>query len=84
MFDVKTVVIVRYEEELFPGIVTSVDERDARVSVMQRSGQLWKWPDQKDEIDYAYKDVVEKMRQPVKKSHKRELYDIPELQKVWG
>ena len=64
--DVGHWVIVQYDGKRFPGEVTRVVGEDTQVSVMKqaRSGN-WKWPLDRDVLDYKPKDVVCVIEPPV-------------------
>lgn len=54
--------IVSNEGTPFPGIVKTVEERGAEVSVMQKNqGIGWKWPKKVDQVLYFYSDILEKL-----------------------
>lgn len=55
----------------------------ATISVMQRSGKLWKWPNSIDVLDYPWDDVIGHVDE-LKQIGKRSLFSIPELDAVWG
>lgn len=77
-------VIIKYEEEYWPGIVTQVHKSGVTVRCMSKSGNCWIWPKQEDILTYNISDVVCKINPPTKVSSKRELYNIPELKDKWG
>ena len=68
MIDVGDWVQVTYNKEKFPGEVTNIIQDDSfpiYISVMHRSSKFWKWPEfGKDEIAYAFEDVVKKIDPP--------------------
>ncbi|CAH2059779.1 unnamed protein product, partial [Iphiclides podalirius] len=49
---------VRYEEKLFPGVITGFPKTHATVSSMVKAGKLWKWPDRPDILDHEWGSVV--------------------------
>lgn len=72
---------VRYEEKLFPGVITGVSETHATVSSMVKAGKLWKWPDRPDILDYEWGSVVSSIKEPKKKnSTTRNVYSVSELE----
>lgn len=73
-------VIVKYEQNYYPGVVTELTEEGAVVSAMQKSNQTWKWPEKKDEIQYKQEEIVEIIKNPVMKSS-RGFFDVPEIKK---
>ncbi|XP_068084395.1 uncharacterized protein [Anabrus simplex] len=77
-------VIVKYEEEYWPGVITKVHKSGITVSCMARSGNFWKWPSQEDILSYSLSDILCKIKPPTKVSSKRELYNVPELKDKWG
>lgn len=76
-------VVFTYEGELFPGKIIKVKDNVATISAMQRSRNLWKWPNSPDILDYIWQDVIGHADEP-KKIGKRSLFSIPELNTVWG
>jgi hypothetical protein len=44
-------VVVKYDNQLYPGVIIDVDDRGATVEAMCRSIKSWKWPQTKD-INY--------------------------------
>lgn len=57
-------VIIKYEEEYFPGVVNDTNTTSALVSVMAMSGSNWNWPTEDDELWYPYEDIIELIRPP--------------------
>lgn len=60
-------VIVRYESQFFPGVVTcSNEENDAyEVKAMVRSGPKgWKWPEKDDKLWYSSADIIQRIKPP--------------------
>lgn len=52
-------VIISYEGKFYPGVIEQFDEEGATVSAMKRTlKDNWKWPEQKDELDYRWDDIV--------------------------
>jgi hypothetical protein len=49
-YNIGDFVIVKYEEEYFPGVINDTNPTSALVSVMIMSGSGWKWSDVDDEI----------------------------------
>lgn len=73
-------VIIRYEGDLFPGVITSIKENEVCVSAMEKCGAYWKWPDRKDELFYEISEIVQqKINKPEKISSRREIFRIPEM-----
>lgn len=61
-------VVVVYDDEHFPGEITSVaddDSGDVRVNVMHKAGAYWKWPCTKDNILYKMENIIKKISPPV-------------------
>ena len=71
-------VIVDFEGKLFPGQVTAVSEREAKVSVLHKSGFNWKWPKCVDEISYEMTEIKQKIAKPL--PGKRGIFFVPEIQ----
>ena len=57
-------VVVKYEEEEFPGEVTRIENSDVEVNVMQRSANAWKWPRSEDKIFYSTSNIVRVISPP--------------------
>ena len=57
-------VIVKYEDEEFPGEVTCIEDTDVEVNVMHRSANVWKWPRPEDKIFYSKTQVVRVINPP--------------------
>ena len=57
-------VVVQYEDEQFPGEVTSTEENDVEVNVMHRSANAWKWPKKEDKIYYSKSSIVRVINPP--------------------
>lgn len=74
-------VIIKYETKFYPGQVTDVDEDGARVKVMEKAGvTTWRWPQVTDEIDYNFKNIMQKICQPKPVGTlKRQLFEVPEM-----
>ena len=51
-------IIVSYEEEYFPGVVTGIENNEAKVLTMQKCRCGWKWPDPNDEIYYTMDNII--------------------------
>ena len=60
-------VIVSYEEELYPGIVKSIDKGKAKVQCMHheiRDKNCYIWPSSNDEHHYMYSDIICRIQPP--------------------
>ncbi|KAJ9578887.1 hypothetical protein L9F63_022155 [Diploptera punctata] len=68
--------VVVYEGKHYPEMITKCYKEGTLVNVMELSGKHWKWPEQKDEI-------VCKINAPKKKG-KRDIYDVPETNRLPG
>lgn len=75
-------VIVRYDEEYYPGkILDSDSEKGLKVSVMIRSGiSNFKWPNAEDVLWYKLYDVIEKIEIPTEQNS-RGICSVPEMAK---
>ena len=51
-----------------------------RVSTMEKSLKNWKWPEKADIICYEWKNIVRKIKPPVK-LNSRGAYSVPEIAK---
>lgn len=84
--DVKRVVgehvIVLYDSQVYPGVITSVELDGALISAMKKSLKFWKWPEKPDEIWYEWDNVIGSINPP-KQMSKRGLYVVPEVDKLW-
>ncbi len=75
-------VICQYEGELFPGQVTKVYSKGARVKAFEKCAGGWRWPKHPDEIDYLPQDIIKKIPFPVPINN-RGTFKIKELQSRW-
>jgi len=51
-------VVVKCDDDEFPGEITSIDGDDIEVNAMTRSAKTWKWPTPEDKLFYNKKDVL--------------------------
>ncbi|KAI8442439.1 hypothetical protein MSG28_005952 [Choristoneura fumiferana] len=70
-------VIVRWDQQKYPGELISFSEEAALVKCMKRGTKYWKWPAIKDEQLYAWKDVLQKIKPPT--LIKRGCYSVKEI-----
>ena len=57
-------VIVKYDEEIYPGELIAFGEY-AKVRTMIKSGpKYWKWPTREDIVDYEFEKVVKIIKAP--------------------
>lgn len=70
-------VIVRWDEQKYPGEIISFSEEAALVKCMKRGIKFWKWPAIKDEQLYAWNDVLQKIKPPT--LIKRGCYSVKEI-----
>ena len=77
---IDTFVIVKYENELYPGVIEDFDEEGAFVSAMMKSLTNWKWPVNKDVVFYPWEKVIGGINPP-KMLSKRGVFAVPELAK---
>lgn len=62
-------VVVKYDGGQYPGLIAALRESaEVEVSAMKRSSSNWKWPLPNDEIWYDRKDVLRKIKEPIKLS----------------
>lgn len=71
-------VIVDYEEEFFPGVVTKVTDKGAKVKVMSMVGNNWRWPDIDDVLFYPFEDIKCRIKDP-QLLNSRGIYHVPEI-----
>ena len=57
-------VLVRYDDELYPGEIKQVVQESYEIAVMYKSGGSWRWPAIEDKIFYMYEQVVKKLSPP--------------------
>lgn len=76
-------VVVQYEENYFPGKITSVHSSQLKVNVMVKNGKQWKWPEIKDEIFYQRNEIVMNIDPPIKRG-KRNLFDVPQMNTLFN
>lgn len=81
-YTVDDYVIFQYEEELFPGKITSVQNDGCIIRSMTRSGLNWKCPKDTDEMLYMNEDIKQKINSP--KRLKRGILEVTELRARWG
>lgn len=79
-YNIGDFVIVKYEDEFFPGVINDTSPTSTLVSVMSMSGSGWKWPDVEDEIWYTYENVIQLIKPP-EVSNSRGICCVPEIQK---
>lgn len=84
----KTFVIVEYEKEFFPGIVTQRKGKKFEVSTLSMcnvQGLNWKWPVPEDKIWYLAENIKEIIEAPkllsATSSRSSGVYSVPELDK---
>lgn len=62
-------VLIIYEDEKFPGVVTNIlmegPEKKYEVKTMQMTGSNWRWPDKVDMLVYDAADVLKKLEPPI-------------------
>lgn len=74
-------VVVIYEQEQYPGIITEVKDNGVKVKAMCKSGpNHWKWPKVNDEIWYGFQEIIKKIGPPVQ-VNKRNVFEVKELTK---
>lgn len=74
-------VIVRYEEEYFPGTILEKNTDSVKIKTMTMSANNWKWPDRDDICDYLIEDVVCKIEVPTL-LNSRGIYSVPEVSTI--
>ncbi|KAK9709462.1 hypothetical protein QE152_g26616 [Popillia japonica] len=73
-------VIVKYDQQHYPGEVLKVDEEKTEATVMHRSGSYWKWPTSPDSLWYAVEDIFQEILNPPRMVNNRGCYVGPEMQ----
>ena len=73
-------VVIKYDENFYPGVVTRTKKSGAEVSVMAASGTNWKWPKQEDKLFYYFCDIMMCINEPVPVG-KRGIFRVAEMQK---
>lgn len=76
--DVDSYVVVKYDDNLYPGKVINTKKSGYEVSCMAKSGLNWKWPQKPDILTYNKSDIVKLIGEPVKISG-RGLYKVSEM-----
>jgi len=66
--DVGEWVLAKYDDGLYPGEVRELGDREVKVSVMVKSGKLYKWPTSEDCIFYPIRNIIMKLQPPTLKS----------------
>lgn len=80
VFDIGDFVIVNYLDDYYPGRVTGLKDGMITVSAMIKAGMnKWKWPKNKDEIEYQYDQIIRKIKTPVE-VNKRGFFLVEELE----
>ena len=82
-------VLVKFEGELWPGQITSMEIPDAKINVMKRSkcGKGWMWPDCPDESWYNIEEIESIIQDPKPISKSRRgtgVFSVPDLANKWG
>lgn len=73
-------VCVRYDGQVFPGLIIKVESDGATVKAMKKNGQLWKWPERDDVLKYCWDDILGKAT-PRQFSSRRLIFTVPELER---
>jgi len=55
-------VLVRYENQKYPGRVIKIIDDGVEVSTMEALKSSWKWPDKPDIHVYPFQDIVKKLQ----------------------
>lgn len=76
-------VLVEYEAELFPGVITCIMDKWITVKAMEKCKGGWRWPEKDDVIDYERDKVVRMINFPVPINN-RGTFRVPELEEKWG
>jgi len=74
-------VIIKYENEYFPGVVLEETDEGVKVKAMAMSGNFWKWPQKDDILVYSVTDVILKIATPAQVTN-RGAYRVPEIEKL--
>lgn len=74
-------VIVKYEEEYFPGIIEDVDSALSEISTMIFSTEnIYQWPENCDNICYQKYSIIEKIS-VLTLTNRQGFYQVPEMDK---
>ena len=59
-------VIISYDQNLYPGIITEFEDNEARVSCLEKlpGGPNWRWPKRVDNIFHSLDNIVRKIQKP--------------------
>ena len=60
--------MAKYDDGLYPGEVRELGDREVKVSVMVKSGKLYKWPTSEVCIFYPIRNIIMKLQPPTLKS----------------
>ncbi|XP_068617399.1 calponin homology domain-containing protein DDB_G0272472-like [Battus philenor] len=63
-YDIGDFVLIKWNDAIYPGKITSVSDDAAVVDCMERVIKSWRWPTPKDEALYPWTDVVQKIEPP--------------------
>ena len=78
-----TYVIVEYEGEKWPGLVTAIKKKGYEVTCMSPAGiGQWKWPEKPDKANYQAEDLVAVIETP-KLWNSRNVYIVPAMDDFW-
>jgi len=70
-------VIVMFDGNKFPGRITAISEKGAKVDCMEKRSKSWRWPTKQDCIEYEWSDVIGKIEPPI--LCKRNFFRVPDL-----
>lgn len=73
-----THVIVNYENNFYPGVITKISDDGYFISTMTKALNHWKWPEKIDEICYKNDEIVKIISAP-QKINSRGVFSVPEM-----
>jgi len=77
-YNVDDFVIVKFDNNMFPGRIVTISDNSATIDCMEKRSKSWRWPTKKDCIDYEWGDVIRKIKPPI--LGKRNFFRVPELE----
>lgn len=61
LFKEQDYVLVRYDDQFYPGQIIQILDTQFRVRCMEKSGTNWKWPHSFDELWYLKDNIIKKI-----------------------
>ncbi|KAL4131310.1 hypothetical protein QTP88_008642 [Uroleucon formosanum] len=77
-YNVDDFVIVKFDNNMFPGRIIAISVNSATVDCMEKLSKSWRWPTKMDCIHYKWGDVIRKIKPLI--LGKRNFFRVPELE----